>query len=173
MTKKQVAIVIIFLISMLFLFFSLKNTLLSYLKVIEKNQKEIITELKKLNKNDSKIKTSDFTNSQELKKIKDEIKRLKSEVENQTDVLGLYDITPIASTSPAYELNSSSSYVTIFDRKWQTVDVFQEKLSSSKIIGQMTYGKTYPYSKKENGFYYIEYLDNKYGWVNQQFVREL
>lgn len=173
MEKKQIAINIIFLIISLFLFFSLKNPLLTHLNSIEKNQKEIISELKKINKTNIKSEAIDSASPQELEKIKEDIKRLKAEVDDRNDILGLYDITPTASPSPVFDVEKALNLVTIIDKKWQKIDVLKDKISSSKIIGQIIYGKDYSYSKKENGYYYIKYLDNQYGWVNQQFVREL
>lgn len=63
--------------------------------------------------------------------------------------------------------------VKINDPKWESIDVYVEPKASSKIIGKAKYGDIYFYSQKENNWYKIEFSEEKYGWVQAQFLEEL
>lgn len=67
----------------------------------------------------------------------------------------------------------SGGFIIINSPQWQYVDVLQNKIPSSKVIGQAIYGKIYEFLKKEQGYYYIILSPAVNGWINQQFVKEV
>jgi hypothetical protein len=170
MNRQKTALLVIVLIIALVGYFSVKNFFLNRFSRLEKNQQLILEELKKI-KNQAKISPTEspFVFSQNLGKLKEEINKLKNQIEEQNEILGLTTLTATATATPT---SAPFNYVTIADRKWQTVEVYQDKSPASKIIGQIVYGKTYPYLKKEGSFYYIQFDDNRYGWILSQFVKE-
>jgi len=173
MLVKQIILITVAFLTVLFSYSSAKKFLLSRFDKIEKKQAEILQELKK-NKPAS-LSTNQPPSSdliEELGRLKAEVTKLKMQLEEQKDILGLSKtlLTPTISLSKTETIGIN--FVTISDKKWQTVDVFQDKNSSSKIIGQAVYGKYYPYTKKENGYYFISLNDSLNGWIHSQFVKE-
>lgn len=171
--KKIAFIVAVFFVAV-WAYSSVKSYFQHYFSSIEKRQEEIMTELKTI-KAENRIVTAEntpFSLIQEVGKMKEEIAKLKEEVSNKDDILRLLNTVPTSTPSLTKKESSSINFVTISNNKWQTVDVFAEKNSSSKIVGQAIYNKSYPYTKKENGYYYIALSDNIYGWIHSQFVKE-
>ncbi|KKQ25046.1 MAG: hypothetical protein US40_C0004G0084 [Candidatus Roizmanbacteria bacterium GW2011_GWC2_37_13] len=174
MFTKQIIVIIIAFLTVLFSYSSAKKFLLNRFDQIEKKQAEILQELKK-NRPTTISSTGQSPSSdliQEVGRLKAEVAKLKDQVEEQDDILGLSEtsLTPILSLSPTKSV--SINFVTISDRKWQSVEVYETKSSSSKIIGQAVYGKYYPYTEKENGYYFINLNDDITGWIHSQFVKE-
>lgn len=61
----------------------------------------------------------------------------------------------------------------IADSKWQTIDVFEKPLASSKVISQANYGTIYFYESSQAGWYQIHLDLDTLGWIQSQFVKEL
>lgn len=176
MDRKKIIIFTSVLFAALLGFLSVKNYFQQYFSSIEKKQDEMMVQLKamKSNKDISPTQTENtpFSLVQEVGKMKEDIREIKDELANREDVLGLLDNTSQLSPTPTKTLSAGISFVTISSNTWQTVDVFAEKNSSSKIVGQAVYGSSYPYTKKEGGYYYIELSQNVSGWIHSQFVKE-
>lgn len=171
-----VTLVALFFIA-LFTYSSVKNYFKDYFSRIEKKQDELMAEIKTI-KSENKAEPVQPENTplsliQEVGKMKEEISKLKDEISNKNDVLGLLDTIPTPFLTPTKTESSILHFVTIVDSKWQTVDVFQDKNSSSRIIGQAVYNKYYPFTKKESEYYYIELSQGLFGWIHSQFVKEL
>ena len=153
---------------------SVKSFFQHYFTNIEKRQMEIMAELKTI-KAEIKIAPSaspSFVALQDIGKMREELTKLKNQMREKDDILGLLDAVPTSTPSPTKKELSSLHLVTISNSQWQTVDVFQDKNSSSRIVGQAVYNKYYPYSKKESGYYYIALSETVYGWIHSQFVKE-
>ncbi len=176
--KKILTGFFIFIIFLLNLFYFQQKNLLNQIKQIDKKQQQIFESLNYSKNNDFKQplnnSSENFQLLQEIAKLKREINQLKSQVEEQQDFFDFAkNQTPSEITSPTSSIINNLKFITLNDRKWQQVDVYQDKSSSSKIIGKISYGKYYPFTKKENNYYYIQLENGLYGWVNQQFVKEL
>ena len=178
---KKILIFIAIFFASLWIYSSVKNYFQNYFSRIEKKQEEIMNELKnvkaELNKPIQQNSQSDSTPLsliQEVGKMKEDISKLKDEVANKDDVLGLLNSVPSLTPlmTPTKTESTGLRFVTISNSKWQTVDVFADKKSSSRIVGQALYNKMYPYTKREDGYYYIELSNNLYGWIHNQFVKE-
>lgn len=69
---------------------------------------------------------------------------------------------------------STSGFVTINDKKWQTVDVYENNSYSSKVIGKIEFDKVYRYLKKEGSWYQIVLPKTETnGWVAGRFLKEV
>lgn len=55
---------------------------------------------------------------------------------------------------------------------WKSIDVFEDKLPSSKIIGQLTTSIEYSYLDNQSGWYQVALSGGLVGWVQSQFVYE-
>lgn len=68
----------------------------------------------------------------------------------------------------------TSGFVTINDKKWQNVDVYESNSYSSKTIAKIEFGKAYRYIKKEGSWYQIVLLKPEIqGWVPGRFLEEM
>lgn len=139
---------------------------------IDKKQQEILLEIKKIKTVANNLPPPNPTSVtvQDIGKLKDKLNKLQAQIDEQNDILGLANSSSSPQLSPTQGL--SINFVKISDPKWSTVDVFQNSNSSSKIIGQAVYGKSYPYTRKENSYYYIQLDNNLFGWIHSQFVKE-
>lgn len=74
-------------------------------------------------------------------------------------------------------LNSSqitSGFITINDKKWQTIDVYENNSYSSKVVGTIEFDKAYQYIKKDNSWYQIILSKSQIsGWVAGRFLKEI
>ena len=149
-----------------------KNFFINRFTLIEKKQDQIIAELKKI-KVETKINPTEaptFTTIQEIGRLRKELTRLQDQVDEQYGVLGLVTSSP--SATPSLTEQIGLNFVRIPSGKWKTVDVHQEKSSSSRIIGQMASDTSYPYTKNEDNYYFVALDDDISGWVHKQFVEE-
>ena len=105
----------------------------------------------------------------EVEDIKDELEALRSDKMTSSATLGLTsdDMDNYA------DLGNSIGNITIADSKWSEVDVFQNTVSSSKIIGQIEYGEAYPFFESKGSWYQIELPGGQNGWVSASFVKEI
>lgn len=104
----------------------------------------------------------------EVEDIKDNIEALRNEQAASGTTLGL-----ISNDTYDYsDLGNSIGNITITDNRWNTIDVFQDTVSSSKIIGQIEYGETYPFFESRGNWYRIELPSGQDGWVSASFVKE-
>lgn len=56
---------------------------------------------------------------------------------------------------------------------WKAVDVFENPLASSKIVGQITSGVDYPIISKNAGWYFTLLPSGQEGYVQSQFIDEI
>lgn len=171
--KKIIIFVVVFFL-VVWVYSSIKSFFQHYFTGIEKRQTEMLMEFKKIKSGNIAVseEAPSFAMLQEIGKMKEEIAKLKDEMSQKDDVLGLLDRVSTSTPSPTGKDFSTLHFVTISNSKWPTVDVFAEKNNSSRIVGQAIYNKSYPYTKKESGYYYIALSDTVYGWIHSQFVRE-
>jgi hypothetical protein len=104
----------------------------------------------------------------EVEEIKDDIEALRNEQAASGATLGLTS----NDTFDYSDLGNSIGNITITDSRWSTIDVFQDTVSSSKIIGQIEYGETYPFFESQGNWYRIELPSGQNGWVTASFVNE-
>lgn len=107
----------------------------------------------------------------EIEDIKDKLSDLKDK-QLTGGTLGLTDeYEPYVSENILS--NTPKGYLTISDNKWSLIDIFEDSLSSSKIVGQMEYGKTYPFFESRGNWYLTKLPDGTEGWVTASFVKEV
>lgn len=97
------------------------------------------------------------------------LNNLKSEIAGNTDqkVLG-------ADSQASSSSKLTSGFVTINDKKWQTVDVYESNSYSAKIINKIEFDKVYRYLKKEGSWYQIVLPKSEAtGWVAGRFLKEV
>lgn len=107
---------------------------------------------------------------QSQKEIVQKLDSLKSEMIATEDkkVLG----TTSNQTSDSSKI--TSGFVTINDKKWQTVDVYESNSYSSKVIGKIEFDKVYRFLKKEGSWYQIVLPKSEtVGWVAGRFLKEV
>lgn len=171
MPGKQIIITTVLFSLVLFIYLFTKNVFINRFVRLEKNQQIILSELKKIKNQTKPTPTeSPFTSSQNLGKIREELAKIKNQVEDQSEILGFETFESSPTATPSI---NNINFVSVSDKRWLTVDVFADKNSSSKIIGQAIYGESYPYLKKENNYYYIQINNNTFGWIHSQFVKEI
>ena len=113
--------------------------------------------------------------SPESKQLLSEVEDIKDELEALRDEGAVSGVTLGLTANDTYDysdLGSSIGKITITDNKWSTIDVFQDTVSSSKIIGQIEYGETYPFFESRGNWYRIELPSGQDGWVSASFVKE-
>lgn len=67
-----------------------------------------------------------------------------------------------------------SGFVSINDKKWQNVDVYESNSYSSKVIGKIEFDEVYRYLKKEGSWYQIVLPKTETnGWVAGRFLKEV
>lgn len=101
--------------------------------------------------------------------IKDELEALRGDKMTSGTTLGL---TSDDTDNYAY-LGNLIGNITIADSKWSKIDVFQDTVSSSKIVGQIEYGEKYPFFESKGSWYQIELPSGQNGWVSASFVKEV
>ena len=70
--------------------------------------------------------------------------------------------------------SDSSGFITINDKKWQTVEVYESSSYSSKVIGKIEFDKVYSYLKKISSWYQINLPNSQLtGWVAGRFLKEV
>ena len=106
----------------------------------------------------------------ELEDIKDELSDLKDEQLTE-GTLGLTDEYDYSSESILSDTPKGS--LTISDSKWSLIDIFEDSLSYSKIVGQIEYGETYPFFESRGNWYLTKLPDGTEGWVTASFVKEV
>lgn len=132
-----------------------KNT--QYVKKIEDVQNDIRQEIDTI----SAHQKEQITLGQKLDK-------LYSELADYTDKKVLGD-TKEASKSAV----PTEGFVTINDKKWQTVSVYETSSYSSPIVGSITFGKPYRFSNKVGTWYQITVSSTVKGWVPERFLKEV
>jgi len=105
---------------------------------------------------------------QSSKELAQKLDSLKSEmaVSQDTKVLG--------TNNQASDSSKLTGFVTINDKKWQTVDVYESNSYSSKMIAKIEFDKTYRYLKKQGSWYQIVLpKSDTSGWVAGRFLKEI
>lgn len=120
--------------------------------------------------------------AQQLQEIKDELALLRAEQRGLSQILGI-STSPedLAAIISGFENEGTSSfvqekpvgYITISDSKYSLVDTFEEAASSSKVAGQMEYGKNYPYFSKVGSWYEIKLPSDEKAYTNFAYLKEV
>lgn len=112
-------------------------------------------------------KITDYQQSQ--KEIVQNLNSLKSEIIASQDKKVLGESNQVSDSS-----KSTSGFVTINDKKWQTVDVYESNSYSAKVIGKLEFDKVYPFLKKDGSWYQISLPNSQLnGWVAGRFLKEI
>jgi len=122
-------------------------------------------------------------NAEQNRKVQASIDTLVQESEKLTayqqsakEIAQKLDNTKVLGTSKqATEASKiASGFVTMNDKKWQTVDVYESNSYSSKVVGKIEFGKVYQYLKKDGSWYQIVLPDlETKGWVAERFLKEV
>lgn len=137
------------------------------------------TILDKLNKSTSQIEEyqkqlEKITTKQQTGQVGDEMNeqvlssgnKLKAEIASSSQVLGTTE-------EPKEATKTQLGFVTINDKKWENVSIYESKSYSSKVLAKAEFGKPYLYMKKEEGWYQIALPSNgANGWVSSRFFKE-
>lgn len=82
----------------------------------------------------------------------------------------------LPATTPSEDANKISQLI-ITPQNYlttkQSTTIHAEGNTTSAEIGQTAAGANYPYSKKENNWYYIQLPDGKSGWISGSAAQEL
>ncbi|MBU1031571.1 SH3 domain-containing protein [Patescibacteria group bacterium] len=160
--QKLIRFLIIYIATITTLLFAI--TFLSIRDTAEQNKKAEST-INSLKEELSKI--TDYQQSQ--KEIVQKLDKLGSEIADNADKKVLGESNQ-ASDNP----QTTSGFVTINDKKWQTVDVYESNSYSSKVIGKMEFDDVYAFLKKTDSWYQINLPGSKLtGWVAGRFLREI
>ncbi len=93
---------------------------------------------------------------------------------SQKDVLGLSKIDTTADFIKKLTGDATASaglgYVTIKDKSWSTLDVYEGNNLASKVVGKIRYGQNYSYFLNDKNWYYLAF-DNGEGWVDGSYVK--
>lgn len=113
--------------------------------------------------------------SPESEQLLSEIEDIKDELEALRDDKIVSGVTLGLTSDDTYDysdLGNPIGNITITDNRWNTIDVFQDTIASSKIISQIEYGETYPFFESRGSWYRIELPSGQDGWVSASFVKE-
>lgn len=113
--------------------------------------------------------------SPESEQLLSEIEDIKDELEALRDDKIVSGVTLGLTSDDTYgysDLGNPIGNITITDSRWNTIDVFQDTIASSKIISQIEYGETYPFFESRGNWYRIELPSGQDGWVSASFVKE-
>lgn len=103
------------------------------------------------------------------KEIAQKLNQLESAIADNTDKQVLGENSQASDSSKV-----ASGFVTINDKKWQTVDVYESNSYSSKVIGKMEFDKVYVSLKKTGSWYQISMPNSKLtGWAAGRFLKEI
>lgn len=134
----------------------------------------------RLNHRFSQLQSSLSTNSSPPLSSDSDYQSLQKKISQlEQEILSLkvhfYTKAPIeiSQTTPTPYTSATLPMLQIADSKWQTIDVFEKPLASSKVIGQANYGTIYFYESKQDNWYQIHLGLDTLGWIQQQFVKEL
>lgn len=112
-----------------------------------------------------KITTYQQSQKETVQKLKDLSPKTSDNADNK--VLG-------ESNQASDSSKTTSGFVTVNDKKWQTVDVYQSSSYSSKVIGKIEFDKVYRYLKKDGSWYQIVLpKPETNGWVAGRFLKEV
>ena len=123
------------------------------------------TELLEKNVN---IQSTQNPNDSVLKEIIAIKALLTSKSLNNQQTLG---VSTEEATPPANP--TTAGLITIKDSKWSSLDAYEKKTVGSKIVGKIQYGKNYQLLRKEGEWYYLRLSESSFGWVIDQFVKEI
>ncbi len=115
---------------------------------------------------------------QELAKITVYQEAQKEIVQNlnslKSEMTASQDTKVPAANNQASDSSKLTGFVTINDKKWQTVDVYESNSYSSKMIAKIEFDKTYRYLKKQGSWYQIVLPKSETnGWVAGRFLKEI
>lgn len=139
-------------------------TLLTLRDSVEKNKKTE-SNINNLQKELDQLAASQQTEKETIQ----ELNNLRSKIaESQnTTVLG-------ANSQASDSAQAATGFVTINDKKWQSVDVYESNSYSSKVIDKIEFDNVYRYDKKQAGWYQIELPSSgTNGWVPGRFLKEV
>lgn len=116
---------------------------------------------------------------QEIQKITD-YQQSQKEIVQKLEDLSTKMVDNVDKKVPGISNQASDSplitggFATINDKKWQTVDVYENNSYSSKVIGKIEFDKVYTYLKKEGSWYQIVLPKSEAnGWVAGRFLKEV
>lgn len=106
---------------------------------------------------------------QSLNETSQKLDSLKAEIANNETNLVLGTNNQASNSSQI-----TSGFITINDKKWQTIDVYENNSYSSKVVGTIEFDKAYQYIKKDNSWYQIVLSKSQIsGWVAGRFLKEI
>ncbi|MBI5044619.1 MAG: hypothetical protein HZC02_01725 [Candidatus Levybacteria bacterium] len=122
-------------------------------------------------------KTNSLSNDN-LEQLKEEIAKYQKSKLSDKEILSILGATTQSISSNSANENtlskqSKQTYVMIKSNQGSTLDVYAEKYSSSKVVGQMKQGITYSSPNQDGNYYMIELSADVKGWVNSQYLKEL
>jgi len=89
----------------------------------------------------------------------------EEDVSSLLDYLGANTSTPAASPKKAIGKVALNSGVS-------EIDVYKDSNSSSRVVGIITSGTSYPFYESMGEWYLVEYENESEGWVKSNAVRE-
>jgi hypothetical protein len=109
----------------------------------------------------------------DVEQLKAEMAQLRAETRQLKSVLGSKTtIDTLSETLPDLELVATQS-VKISDPRFNTIDVHELPIASSKVIGQLDYDVSYPFTSRQGEWYQVMLSNGTYGWVSSQLVKPI
>lgn len=109
--------------------------------------------------------------------LKQELGKITAYQESQKEIVQKLDSlkSVLGSNTQASDSSKiSGGFVTINDKKWQTVDVYESNSYSSKVIGKIDFTAIYRYVTKDGSWYQIILSKSgAKGWVAGRFLKEV
>jgi len=148
---------------------------------IKPTSTEDIRKLSRLDEEVSRLNKVDTTNEE----LVDELKDLKKEIDkidnDKTDSIAARD--PDFKTIQGVS-DSTVGAVTISDKSYQNVNIYETKSSSGSVIGKAKFGKNYTFLSKDEDWYLVIFTatdainpetgkDSYEGFISANFVDEL
>ncbi len=124
------------------------------------------------------VQETNTISNEDLKQIKEEIAKYQKSELTDKEILSILGATTTSFSSNSAGTNEQSNqskqrYVTIKSTQGLTLDVYAEKYSSSKVLGQMKQGITYSSPMQDGNYFMIELGNDIKGWVNGQYLKEI
>lgn len=113
--------------------------------------------------------------SEKITAYQQSAKEIAQKLNNMNSLASSSNEKVLGTSKPATEAAKiTSGFVTMNDKKWQTVDVYENSSYSSKVVGKIEFDKVYQYLKKDGSWYQIVLPNLQInGWVAGRFLKEV
>ena len=125
------------------------------------------------------LSSSSKQTAEEISAIKQEIVKMSADRDSTGKLTeNINAVKDLVASSAAKEIlgedtDQSLGYITISDTNLKTVDMYEQRSFSSKVVGKLDSEKAYRYLKNEENWYLVKLTDDTKGWTSYRFVKEI